>query len=222
MKIKNMMEDIVFSLIKEISKDQKLDISREEEQNIAAYVLNRVPSKYVTSERGVLHNKIDEKFLFQERTDIMFLAYEAINLTKDRRKQFYPNNTSDVNTHSGTFRHIIGEVAEISTFNHVYDLEIGLYLDGELAPMMDETWCNPFVTNKATKGYYHFWPKLDPEKYKVGDKAEFELKFSHPKFEDKETKIFLTVYKEFDISKSKIIPISLLKLNEGQEMDFLL
>lgn len=220
MKIKNMMEDIVFSLIKEISKDQELDISEDEEQNIAAYVLNRVPSKYVTSERGVLHNKIDEKFLFQERTDIMFLAYEAINITKERRKEFYPNNTSDINLKSGTFRHLIGEVAEISTFNHIYDLEISLYHNNELALMVDDTWKNPFVTNKATKGYFHFWPKLNPDEYKIGDKAEFKLKFSHPKFEDEEVTVYLTVYKEFDIAKSKIIPITTLKLKEGEKIDW--
>lgn len=220
--IKNIMEDIVLSVVKEVLRDEKYDMSFEDEQNVAAYILNRVSPKYVTSERGILHGKIEEKFMFQQKSDILFLVYEAIELLNQRRKGTYPKNSDAIEGRDvGYFHHMIGEVAEITTFSHISDMQISLLLNGEIAQMVDNTWSNPFTTNHGTNGYFHFWPKVDAKKHKVGDEVEFTIKFEHPKFKNKEVNVNLSVVKDFDIAHSKIIPISLFKVREGEDISFL-
>ena len=47
--------------------------------DIVAYVLNRVPPRYITSERGFIHNEIDFSINTQLQADIRFCVNDAIN-----------------------------------------------------------------------------------------------------------------------------------------------
>ena len=86
MSVKNIMEDVVFSAVDRVLKEEGAfkDMSKHK-NDITAYVLNRVPPKYVTSERGVLHSKLESRFFVQQKTDIFLLIHEAVDIIGSRR-----------------------------------------------------------------------------------------------------------------------------------------
>jgi len=117
--------------------------------------------------------------------------------------------------------HLIGEVLEETTFSIVSDINVYLLLNGHPASMIDSSWVNPYSTSKATMGYYHFWPEVDLAELPEGEEVTFEIVFSHPKFESKSVMFSVMPSDNFDPSKSKVIPIALLKLKEGENASFL-
>ena len=53
MRLKNYNEDLVLDTVKIVLKDRKdIRLSRSFILDVAAYALNRIPPKYITSERG--------------------------------------------------------------------------------------------------------------------------------------------------------------------------
>ncbi len=222
MTVRNLMEDIVSNILNELVKNDKdLSVDSKNREDILAFVLNRISPKYVTSERGVLHGKLDTKFITQQKTDIFLLIYEAVDIIKSRRASEAGDIVSTGNGTGRYFPHIIGEVLEETTFSIVPDISIDLLYDGKLVEMADENWKNPFETNDATMGYFHFWPKWDEDTYGNNEKVAFELVFSHPKFEDKRLALELDVMSKLDFGKSFTVPLALLKIREGENPDFL-
>ncbi len=111
------MEDIVTSVVREVLKKDK-DLPKAEiyEQDIIAYVLNRVPARYITSERGIIHGKLESRFKFQQRTDILFLIQEAIQNIQSRRASS-PSSVEELAGRERMLPHIMGEVLEETTFS---------------------------------------------------------------------------------------------------------
>lgn len=222
MVIHNIMEDIVLSSVAEIIKDEKnLIDATKYVPDITAYVLNRIPPKYVTSERGILHGKLESKYIFQQRTDIIFLIHEAINVIRTRSAE--PRSGVDDSRVSTVkfFPHVIGEVLEETTFSIISDVKVTILHKDKSAVMMDQTWINPFITNKGTAGYYHFWPAVVTGSMEKAEMETFTIRFEHEKFIEKEITIDIPVVNEIDISTSRAVPIVLLKLKEGVDVSFL-
>lgn len=222
MSVRNLMEDVVKSTIDELLKEEKyFEGAAMYKQDIEAYVLNRVPPKYVTSERGILHGRLEAKFLFQQRTDIIFLIHEALNVIKSRRETPSSGIQDSIESKHLFFPHIIGEVLEETTFSVVSDVEVTLLFNGKPAKMVDATWSNPYKTHKGTLGYYHFWPDVDAENMDVTDDVQFTVHLHHPKFEVKEIPIAIPVLKDYKITHSHPIQLALLELHEGEDVSFL-
>jgi competence protein ComFB len=220
--IKNLMEDIVTSMVKEVlKKDSSIPRSEIYEQDIIAYVLNRVPPRYITSERGIIHGKMDSRFHFQQRTDILFLIHEAIDNIKNRRTTIAHSNYDEIIRKNRFLPHIMGEVLEETTFSIIPDVEVTLTLSGKIVSMIDDGWKNPFLTNKSTKGYYHFWPVV--AEGELEDKKELILKtvFKHPKFKEKELEFSVRIMDSINLYESRIIPIALLQIKDGADISFL-
>lgn len=223
MAVKNLMEDVVFSTIDEIIVEEKYfsGIDRYK-QDIAAYVLNRVPPKYITSERGILHGKLEARFLFQQKTDILFLINEALEVIKSRRDvPTEPNLSEFIASRTLFLPHIIGEVLEETTFSIIPDVEVTLLNKGSLVKMVDPTWENPYRTGRGTLGYYHFWPDVDQENMSVEEDVSFTIRFEHPKFHEKEIDVKIAVSPDFNMSQSRPVQIALLHLKEGNDISFL-
>ena len=219
MAVRNMMENIVSSLIEGVlEKNEEFEPIKKNYSDILAYVLNRVPPKYVTSERGILHTEIDSKFMFQQKSDIMFYIYEAIEVIKNRRDNSPAVNAANMPQHKLFFPHLIGEVLEETTFSIIPGVKVTLLQNGQKAEMIDENWINPYTTNTATKGYFHFWPVFDENSDIMDNVASFEIKFDHPKMEPKTIEIKLPVEAGYDIKKSYKIPIAFLSLKEGESL----
>lgn len=216
MPAKNLMQDIVINILDEVlKKEGNRGVSERHREDIIAYVLNRVPPRYVTSERGLLYGALDAKYKTQEQVDILMLIYEAINkILKNNR----PDNDQEERTHlekSSLLPHIIGQVLEESTLAIIPGVEVSLMFGKSRAGMVDADWENPYNTSPATKGRFHFWPKYSPAKMGKGPKIPFTLVFRHPQFVETSITVKLDVLKKSDFGRSKFIPIVLMKSKTG-------
>jgi competence protein ComFB len=226
MAVKNLMEDIVESLVEEVlaktSKDEDGNVVIYKD-DVVTYVLNRIPPKYYTSERGILHGKLDSQFVFQQKTDILLLTHEAINTIKKRRSSELP--ASGEKKQKGFFLpHILGEILEETTFSIIPKVTVTLLYKNKPAEMIDKNWKNPYVTNKSTKGFFHFWPELhNPEKEikKGGREIPFAILCTHPKFNEKKIEFNLALVEGQNAYKSFIMPMILMEKLEGVDLSFL-
>jgi competence protein ComFB len=219
--VKNIKEDIIFNIVDEVLKSDK-DIKnlKLHKDDVVAYILNRIPPKYITSERGVLHGKLEARYIIQQKTDILLLLYEAIEVFSKRRPTEKSDENNDVNIENCRFPHIFGEILEETTFTIVSNVEVSLLYNGKPTDMINQGWKNPYITNKATMGFYHFWPTYNEEMGNPG-KVAFQLVFKHPKFKEKTLGIDVDLLERADVGKSHVVPIILMKLNEGVDPDFL-
>lgn len=145
MSYQNLMEDIVANVVEEVLRNDK-DLNPEEfrRNDIIAYVLNRIAPRYVTSERGILHGKLEAKYAVQERTDILFCVYEAIEVIKSRRSTEVSGAISTgFDGDTCRFAHIVGEVLEETTMVLIPDVEVSLLYNDRVAEMVDSSWKNP-------------------------------------------------------------------------------
>jgi len=222
MAFKNLMEDIVKNVVEEILKNEKNLLPEDvKNEDILAYVLNRIPPKYVTSERGILHGKLFTKFSTQQKSDILFYVYEAINVIKERRESSVNYEEMAKIDEDYQFPHIVGEVLEESTFSMIPDMEVKMSFDGQIVKMLDSGWKNPYKTNKATMGYFHFWPAFDKDLMGVNDIYSFVLEFSHPNFVAKKIELQLKLIDNSFLGKSHVIPLVLVPLKQGIDVDVL-
>lgn len=216
MPAKNLMQDIVINILDEVlKKEGNRGISEHQKDGIIAYVLNRVPPRYVTSERGLLYGALDTKYRVQEQVDILMLIYEAISriVTGNGNDEDQAERTRLEK--SSLLPHIIGQVLEESTLAIIPGVEVSLMFGTSRAGMVDTDWENPYVTTSATKGRFHFWPKYSPAKMGKGPKIPFTLHFRHPHFSDMSVKVKLEVLKKSDFGRSQFIPIALMKSKTG-------
>jgi len=79
--IKNYMEEIVFSLIKDVLEDVKVCNCEKCILDIAAIALNELPSKYIVSEKGELYSKVDS-LRQQFEVDVISAITKAAVLVK--------------------------------------------------------------------------------------------------------------------------------------------
>lgn len=214
MPVTNLMKDIVVNTLDEVlKKEEEHDITVSNRDDIIAYVLNRVPPKYVTSERGLLHGILDAKYKIQQRVDILFLIYEAIYKILKRRDTTIKRDIAGTDaTHF--LPHVVGQVLEESNLSIIPDVSVSLIIGAKNAPMVDSDWENPYKTNEATKGHYHFWPLYTDTVMGKGPQISFTLTFRHPKFVEKSIDITLDVIPKSDFGKSLFVPIVLMKAKD--------
>ena len=217
MPLQNLLEEIVDNVTKEIlKKEGEWDSLIAVKDDIVAYVLNRIPPQYVTSERGILHGQIASKYKIQQKTDIIIGVHEAIDIIKKRRGTAVNNDNLPVSPVFNVLQHIVGSVADEETLSPIFDVNVSLLFDGEMAKMIDSNWVNPYITNVAKKGYYHFWPAYSHKKMSNLEKLAFIVKFDHSDFEPATFKIETEIDKEHDpddlhVKKAYTIPMILLK-----------
>ncbi len=218
----NMMEVLVSDIVEEVFSKEESGVDQDLiKADVIAYVLNRVPARYVTSERGIIHGRIDSMVKFGEQTDILFLVHEAISLFSKRRKAEHKGDKEAPIWKEGLVPHMLGEVLEKNTLGVIPEVKITLLYGGEVVPMVDDNWHNPYVTSSATKGYFHFWPSVD-EKVLPGAKTiAFTVKYEHEACEPQEVEVEVPLNKDVEICKTFSIPMVLLDLKEGADESIL-
>ncbi len=211
--VKNAMEDIVTNAVIEMLKDtdNKLLKCSAYIEDIVSYVLNRIPPKYVTSGRGVLHLEIDQTDNIQQLADIYSKIKEAREIIAGRRKEndymfeendfFFKDNVINTKESYLNFPYFTGRVIMSSREGLHHDVKITLYIKQndhyELAKMINTNWQNPFTTSRHTFGYYTFWvePKLIADENQTREHTIFfKLHFESEEFEsqDKFIEVFVT------------------------------
>lgn len=173
MKVHNLMEDLVETKVNQLYDDLKkyktvwLTCDCENcRLDAMAYVLNRIPPKYIVSSRGITHTAADQN-LTQIKADIDTLAMEGIRLVSSAKRPTHnvDTNTSALMLQSSNpyyfFPVFTGNVMDGLTFEPITGASITLFIDGKKAQMIDQTWSNPAQTYFSTKGTYSF--NVQPE-----------------------------------------------------------
>lgn len=222
MPVKNLMEDIVINIVEDVlSGNRDLQKENVQKEDIIAYILNRIPPKYITSERGILHGKLEARYVIQQKTDILLLLYEAINVINRRRATEIVEESADSPLQIFRFAHIFGEVLEESTLSVIPDVVVTLLFNGKPARMVDADWKNPYRTNRATMGFYHFWPDYIESEMGKGPIIKFTLNVQHVKFEETNIPVEMKLLDRADMGKSHVMPLALLRAKKGVDLDFL-
>ncbi len=191
--LKNTVEDTVILLIDEMLEEKTgFYQSPIFKHDLAAFVLNRVPPKYLMSNRGLLHYEkeiVDDK---QQKADIISLIIKGINLICERRNMAINYENADftseeqVDDYYFNFPHFFGKVLSAKTMSSISDVEVTLYFNNdeqyELAKMINSNWNNPYKIAKETNGYYAFWVKpikAENQETSISEKFNFVIKYSH-------------------------------------------
>ena len=193
MDLHNQMEDRVTVLVDEIFADEGRQhrrgfcVCRQCELDVACYVLNRLPPRYVVSGRGIAHIDADYAEKLQENADVVALVHEGIEVVSRTRRPDFPHTPeSDHGLPDGplyNFPIIKGSVFFGGTFEPASGIEISLFCDGDAATMVDPNWQNPFRIPESVPGTYLFWQQ-PRQAAGVGLACEFELelRIDDPKF----------------------------------------
>jgi competence protein ComFB len=175
MKLKNYQEDLVLYVADIVVKDRP-DIGADEDllHDVAAYTLNRLPPRYIMSERGFTRLAADH-WVDSDNEDglaslveVLILVNKAIDIVKSRRRIEKPEidaehppeeELPDVRKYWHNLPYLIGRVLDKNTKKPVLDAHVHVTIDGRLAKPAERGWLNPYRTNAGTKGFYSFLPK---------------------------------------------------------------
>ena len=175
MKLKNYQEDLVLYLADIVIKDRP-DIEADEHllHDVAAYTLNRLPPRYIMSERGFTRLAADH-WVDSDNDDglaglveVLILVNKAIDIVTKRRKTRKPvvaagsrpqEEIPDARKYWHNLPYLIGRVLDKQSGQPVLDASVSVTIDGRLAEPAESGWLNPYCTNAGTKGFYSFLPK---------------------------------------------------------------
>jgi hypothetical protein len=172
MKLKNYQEDLVLYVAEIVLKDRP-GIEAEESllHDVAAYTLNRLPPRYIMSERGFTRLAADHwvdsdnEDGLESLVEVLILVNRAIDIVQNRRKSGQSaaegahaeeQEIPDVRRYWHNIPYLIGRVLDDRTRKPVLDACVRITIDGRLAEPAESGWVNPYCTNAGTKGFYSF------------------------------------------------------------------
>jgi competence protein ComFB len=197
MKLKNYQEDLVLYLSDLVLKNRP-DVKSSESllHDVAAYTLNRLPPRYIVSERGFTRLAADhwvddgnEKGL-ASLVQALILVNQAVDTIKGRRRETRPGPSPrsreeellDVRFCWHNLPYIIGRVLDKASRQPVLEASVSILINGEEAEPADPGWLNPYRTNAGTRGFFSFLPK--PVRLRAKSKVfTLKLAIEHPDYE---------------------------------------
>ncbi len=212
MRLKNYNEDLVLDTVKIVLKDRPdVKATKSFILDVAAFTLNRIPPKYITSERGftreLIQNAVDRDGQgLIDVIELITLINHAVDVVSGRRKEGVSRRTSakasDEAGPGDTFfynlPHIFGRIVDPRDKEPVINTDVTLYINKQLSVPADPGWQNPYHTNEQTKGYFSFWPQPE-EGTEASLKVDLELSFSHSRYASFTFKKSLKIPGEFFI-----------------------
>jgi len=192
MELKNYQEDLVLH-IAEIVLEDRPDVKKSGGLllDVAAYALNRLPPRYILSERGFTRLAADH-YVDGDNGDglaglveVLLLVNKAVDTIAGRRKPTAGGAAAgeEERTLLGYWHnlpYLIGRVADRG--RAVVGASVTLYLNGKPAlPAAEAGWTNPYLTNAATRGFYSFLPKSTRSRSRTR-RFRLRLTFQHPDF----------------------------------------
>ena len=168
MEIHNLMEDLVLETVHEFfdeasPEDFPLANCRQCRLDVACYVLNRVKPEYIISGRGLVHFETDYQARLQKKADLAALVNEGIRKITRNRRPYY-----DISADSQeplpdppvfNFPALVGRILHGKTFEPAANINVCLRSNGEMVPMIDYTWQNPYFVVESIRGNFTFLPR---------------------------------------------------------------
>lgn len=183
MRLKNYNEDLVLETVKIVLKDRKdIRATRPFLLDVSAYVLNRIPPKYITSERGFTREFIQPEAECGEGGEKLFsiielitLANRAVEVVARRRRDGArrparvaaagaAGSADEAAPHLTYFYnmpHIFGRIVDARDGSPVIAAEATLWINEKVSVPAEPGWQNPTRTNEQTRGYFSFWPQAE-------------------------------------------------------------
>jgi competence protein ComFB len=240
MKIHNTTEDAVLQLINEVCDSFEHDnpdnicTCAQCRLDTACYVLNRANPRYIVSYRGAARAELEVFECQQETADLMALIHEAFKrVNQIKRPDIDHNhlcNNEDLAFHTPVFNipTIIGRAFNGVDFSPMTDTIIELRRDGEIVPMKDQNWQNPYKLVSNTAGTFTFWPS--PIKSKFPDQRkefEYSVRVTSPGFDELNHFFKIPMISEFQVVGSfamnrtfKLPDLYLFPESDEDEQDF--
>ncbi len=174
MRLKNYNEDLVLDTVKIVLKDREdLKPSRSFVLDVAAYTLNRIPPKYITSERGFTRELIQtaadpDGDGLVDVIELIALINHAVEVVSRRRKNHAPLKKTAIRpagddggdiAYFYNLPHIFGRIVDAADGSPVISADATLYINEKISTPAEAGWQNPYQTNAQTKGYFSFWPQ---------------------------------------------------------------
>ena len=203
MKLKNYQEDLVL-YVTDLVLQERPDVEKSESfiHDVAAYTLNRLPPRYIQSERGFTRLAADH---WVDSTngeglaglvEVLLLVHKAIETIQHRRKS---DGEAAASTESSSpadevlnaldywhnLPYMIGRVIDRDRGAPIERVSVSVSLNGRLAEAAEGNWKNPYHTSQATRGFYSFLPK--PERSRSKHKSfALRILLEHPQYEPAE------------------------------------
>lgn len=171
MELKNTVESVVEDTLAELLKNRD-DICKCDKclLDMKAFALNRLPPKYVVSERGLIHAELDSYKDMQFNADVIGTIFEAIDTISGKTRPEYEHKRQTINPaqlenptqeYYFNFPHIVGFAYINDKLDYSDNIRISLIDEKTAQPveMMESSWKNPVVSHLTTMGLFSFWPK---------------------------------------------------------------
>ncbi|MDR0495287.1 MAG: late competence development ComFB family protein [Treponema sp.] len=175
MEIHNVSEDIVFSsvekifaTIKESGNTGGLCLCDQCKLDTICYTLNRVKPLYIVSNRGMTRIEQDWTEKQQTAADIAALISKGVVLVNHNQRPTCSHSEDEVIVSTilaeaaFSIPTIIGRLFDGETFDPLSGVTVELRSGGEIVPMRNQNWQNPFTLIANTPGSFTFWPAPVP------------------------------------------------------------
>ncbi len=198
MRLKNYNEDLVLETAKIVLKDRPdIHPTRSFLLDVAAYALNRIPPKYITSDRGFTREFMqsaggngDEGHALLNVIELITLVNHAVDVVARRRRAPGRSRASRPRTAATAEKpgrltyfynmpHIFGRVVDAESGTPVIEAEATLWINERLSVPAETGWHNPYTTNEQTRGYFSFWPQVESGE-EESRRVEVRIGLQHP------------------------------------------
>jgi competence protein ComFB len=210
MEIHNVTEESVIQTVKEEcdaiargGNPEKLCTCSQCRLDTACYVLNRMPPRYVVSNRGIARLEMASFDRQQEEADISALVHEGIRRVNATVRPYHTSREERGADNSPAFNipTIIGRVFNGLNFSPLEGAEIELRRDGLMVPMKDVNWQNPYKLVHYTEGTFTFWPDaIHSDTAGQREIFEYSIRISDQGFEDLNHFFRIPVISEEDVA----------------------
>jgi competence protein ComFB len=158
--------------------------------DVTCYVLNRTPPRYIVSHRGAAQSLEEGIGLQQQTADITALIHEGIKrVNHNLRPNFAHSSEKSTASNEAVMPKfniptIMGRVFNGNNFAPLSDASVELLWAGELVPMKNGNWQNPYHIISDIEGNFSFWPAPAQASRANNHKIfEYTLRVSAPEFE---------------------------------------
>ena len=196
MDIHNTNEDLVFNTVQTIFAEiQKLNnpegfcLCEQCRMDTICYALNRIEPHYIVSNRGITRLEHDGIKRQQNEADIASLVYKGLRLVSHNQRPNAPHDGTtseglDISKPAFDLPTIVGRIFDGISFAPITDISIELYCKGELVPMRNPNWQNPYKVFSSTPGAFTFWPApVTAEAPDINHVFQYTIKIDSPDHE---------------------------------------